>query len=163
MEGRLEATRSRSFCCAPDAVGEPLPAVLVETDRAVRCSAAGEPQALRRTRVGEDSFSCRSVGSGEELERLIKGMEVVLPMLWLAEPDRNEAAGKRQRVAFEPLPHGGPVTEISGRPQFRAVIVSPGNRRQDTLRIGHVRQDTDGDLEGTVAARRIRDAYALQP
>jgi hypothetical protein len=34
---------------------------------------------------------------------------------------------------------------------------------QDTLRSGHVGQDTDGNLECAVAARRVRDADAGQP
>src|ERR687888_2789636 len=83
-------------------------------------------------------------------------------MLGFAEPDRDVTPCEGQPVALEPLPQRLRVPEISGRAQLGAVVTSPRNRVEDALRIGHVRQNTDSDLERAVAARRIRDADAGQ-
>jgi len=54
------------------------------------------------------------------------------------------------------------LAQVSGRTELRSFIARAGDRREHELGPGHVGQDSDRDLERPVAARRIRDANAVQ-
>ena len=88
--------------------------------------------------------------------------EVVLPERRLAEPDRDVAARQCEPVPLQAPVQRGRVAEVSRRPELGPLVARLGCRRQHLLRSRHVRQDADGDLERSEAARRVRDPDPAQ-
>ena len=98
VEDRREAACAGERLGAREAVGEALPAGIVEPQRRIVLAAARVGEALGRAAVAEDR-SCRERAGGfEQVERALQLPEVAVDVLVLREADRAPAAGQLEPV-----------------------------------------------------------------
>ena len=128
-------------------------------ERGIVLAATGVRAARVRAAVAEDGPRAAAPAAVEEVERPREAGEVLVEVLGLAEADRAPAAGELEPVPLEPRAQLVALAEVARRPELGPVVARGCDLREQLLRARHVRVHADGQLEGAVRERCVRDPH----
>src|SRR5438445_6065141 len=122
MEADLEAPLAGELAGPRHTFRQTPPAAFVQSQCAVGDGTARVLQALRRAVVGEDRVGLASVRRREEIQGPRHAGEILLVVIWLAQPHGDEAAGEREAGACEPLAELAAGSQVARRPELRGLV-----------------------------------------
>ena len=159
--GSKPRVRASSQACATPSAKRAHPA----SSRPIERSAAARPgKRIRSAEPPSASTGFASVPPAAAKRSSVASMAArsSVQCVRLAEPNRDVATDEREPVVLEALAERESVPEIAGRAQLGPLVAGACDRAQHALGFRHVGEHADCDLEGAVAARRVRHADAVQ-
>src|SRR5579872_7330592 len=160
VEGRLVAPLAAPGHRFLEVAGETPPLLGVEAERAV-CRPLARARAPEvAAGVGKGRLRLETVLRGDRVEHVEQALEVfqdLRHLLRVAEGQLEKASGQAEAAAREIGGQLVAVAEVAERSEVDARVARARDLVEDLVGLGYVRHDPDGELESTVADRRVRD------